>query len=112
MSRVIPAPGPSEPFTLETLDPQIWYHVFCTETRANNAHTFNPGRGQSRFAPIQNASGQDVHTCYAANTIRSAMMESVLHVPVADQSAGHHASALGRMHACRTERRHAVCYQM
>jgi len=79
MTFIIPTPKPNEHFTVEALDPDIWYHIYCTETHPTKADTFNEGWGQTRFAPIKNASGKHVHTYYAASTIRCALMESVLH---------------------------------
>lgn len=79
MSCAIPPPGPGAAFTVETLEPQQWYHIYCTETHPATALTFNEGWGQTRFAPIQQADGSWVHTYYAASTIRCAMLESVLH---------------------------------
>lgn len=79
MTFSIPSPTPDAPFTVETLGPEVWYHIYCTETHPTQAHTFNEGWGQTRFAPIKNAAGTRVHTYYAASTIRCAMMESVLH---------------------------------
>lgn len=79
MSCAIPLPGPDESFTVELLAPQRWYHIYCTETHPTTATTFNQGWGMSRFAPIAQADGSQVHTYYAASTIRCAMLESVLH---------------------------------
>lgn len=79
MTFFIPVPKLNEQFTVETIEPNIWYHIYCTESYPTKADTFNEGWGQTRFAPIQNAVGGDVHTYYAASTIRCAMMESVLH---------------------------------
>lgn len=79
MSFSIPAPGANEAFTIETLEPQTWYHIYCTEKHPVKADTFNEGWGQTRFAPLSNPAGAQVHTYYAAATIRCAMMESILH---------------------------------
>lgn len=79
MTCAIKLPGPKESFTVERLKPQVWYHVYCTEDHPNTATTFNRGWGQTRFAPIKQADGSQVHTYYAASTIRCAMLESVLH---------------------------------
>jgi hypothetical protein len=79
MSCAIDPPGPHEAFTVEPLPPQTWYHIYCTEDHPNTAMTFNEGWGQTRFAPIRQADGTQVHTYYAASTIRCAMLESVLH---------------------------------
>lgn len=79
MTFAIPVPGPDEPFTVETLAPGVWHHIYCTETHPARADTFNEGWGQTRFAPVRNAAGTNVHTYYAASTIRCAIMESVLH---------------------------------
>jgi hypothetical protein len=79
MSCAINAPGPDEPFTVERLTARTWYHIYCTEVHPNNATSFNRGWGQTRFAPIRQADGAQVHTYYAASTIRCAMLESVLH---------------------------------
>jgi hypothetical protein len=79
MSCAIDPPGPHEAFTVEPLAPQTWYHIYCTEHHPNTAATFNEGWGQTRFAPIRQADGSQVHTYYAASTIRCAMLESVLH---------------------------------
>jgi hypothetical protein len=79
MTFSIPSPKPSERFVVETLNPSVWYHIYCTESYPTKADTFNEGWGQTRFAPIKNAAGKNVHTYYAANTIRCAMMESILH---------------------------------
>ena len=88
MSFIIPLPGTDEPFTIETLAPALWYHIYCTETHPAQADTFNAGWGQSRFAPFKDAAGSNVHTWYAASTLRSAMMESVLHdIPLAPPGA-------------------------
>jgi hypothetical protein len=79
MTFSIPSPKPDEPFTVETLEPEVWYHIYCTETHPTKADTFNEGWGQTRFAPIKDAAGTQVHTYYAASTMRCAMMESILH---------------------------------
>lgn len=79
MTCAIAPPGPDEAFTVELLQPQQWYHIYCTEAHPNTATTFNQGWGQTRFAPIRQADGSQVHTWYAASTIRCAMLESVLH---------------------------------
>jgi len=79
MTFFIPVPIPNAHFTVETLEPDVWYHIYCTENYPTKAGTFNEGWGQTRFAPIANTAGEIVHTYYAANTIRCAMMESVLH---------------------------------
>jgi hypothetical protein len=79
MSFSIPSPTSKEAFTIDTLVPGIWYHIYCTENYPTRADTFNAGWGQTRFAPIKDATGRDVHTYYAASTVRCAMMESVLH---------------------------------
>ncbi|BDC83297.1 RES family NAD+ phosphorylase [Aeromonas hydrophila] len=40
---------------------------------------FNPGYGDARFSPIDNASGQRIPTLYAGESIDVALMESVFH---------------------------------
>lgn len=40
---------------------------------------FNPGVGNARFSPIDNASGQKIKTLYAGVSIDVALMESVFH---------------------------------
>ncbi|MNF36187.1 RES domain protein [compost metagenome] len=40
---------------------------------------FNPGRGDSRFSPINNVDGQKIPTLYAGESIDAALMESVFH---------------------------------
>jgi len=88
MSFSIPSPQANEAFTVEILEPQVWYHIYCTESYPTKADTFNEGWGQTRFAPIKDPTGKDIHTYYAASTIRCAMMESVLHdVPLSAPSA-------------------------
>ena len=79
MSFSIPSPRANEAFTVDTLAPQIWYHIYCTETHPVKADAFNEGWGQTRFAPVKSPAGADVHTYYAASSIRCAMMESILH---------------------------------
>lgn len=78
----LPAPGPSENFTLETLTHQqapVWYHVFCTRDHPNTAESFSLGWGDTRFAPIKLPDGRPVGTWYAATSERAACLESVLH---------------------------------
>ncbi|QJT37031.1 RES domain-containing protein (plasmid) [Aeromonas media] len=40
---------------------------------------FNPGFGNARFSPIDNASGEKIPTLYAGESIDVALMESVFH---------------------------------
>lgn len=40
---------------------------------------FNPGFGNARFSPINNASGEKIPTLYAGESIDVALMESVFH---------------------------------
>lgn len=79
MTPTIPAPNTNEPFVLEALEPQRWYHIYSTETHPTRADSFNEGWGRTRFAPIKTDLGEQIHTYYAASTIRCAMMESILH---------------------------------
>jgi hypothetical protein len=82
MSFSIPAPGPDEDFTVVDITlatVEIWYHVYCTESHATTADSFNHGWGATRFAPIVDADGGMVDTYYAASTPECAFMESVLH---------------------------------
>ena len=88
MSCGLPVPGPAEDFTLRTVSRQevgIWYHVYSRRDHPdNNAHTFAEGWGDTRFAPITQADGQPVPSCYLASTPEAAYMESLLHdVPCA-----------------------------
>jgi len=95
MTFSIPSPTPDAPFIVETPGPEVWYHIYCTETYPTKAATFDEGWGQTRFALIQNAAGTQVHAYYAASTIRCAMMESILH----DVSlAMPHPFRMGRLH--------------
>ena len=82
MTCGLPAPGPSENFTLETITHQqapVWYHVFCTRDHPNTPESFSLGWGDTRFAPIKLTDGQPVGTWYAATSERAACLESVLH---------------------------------
>jgi hypothetical protein len=98
MSCAIDPPGPHEAFTVEPLAPQTWYHIYCTEEYPNTATTFNEGWGQTRFAPIRQADGSQVHTYYAASTIRCAMLESVLHDVPLDPPGFFEVGRLARFH--------------
>jgi RES domain len=77
------APGPAEAFTVRTLTPQdvgVWHHIYSTQSHpTTDAHTFSQGWGDTRFAPIKQADGSPVHTCYIASSCDAAYMESVLH---------------------------------
>jgi len=78
----LPAPGPSENFTLETLTHRqapVWYHVFCTRDHPNTPESFSLGWGDTRFAPLKLPDGHPVGTWYAATSERAACLESVLH---------------------------------
>ena len=83
MSCGLPAPGPSEDFTVRTLtsaEVGVCYHVFSTHSHPGvTAHTFSEGWGSTRFAPIAQADGTPVHTYYVASTPEAVYMESVLH---------------------------------
>lgn len=82
MTCGLPAPGPSENFTLETLTHRqapVWYHVFCTRDHPNTAESFSLGWGDTRFAPLKLPDGRPVGTWYAATSERAACLESVLH---------------------------------
>ncbi len=65
MSCGLPAPKPSENFTLETLTRQqapVWYHVFCTRDHPNTPARFSLDWGDTRFAPLKLPDGQPVGT--------------------------------------------------
>ena len=82
MSGGLPAPGPAEDFTVRSVTTDevgAWYHVYSTATYPATALTFAEGWGDTRFAPISQADGTPVHTCYVASSRESVYMESVLH---------------------------------
>jgi len=82
MSCGLPAPGPAEDFTVRKVTTEevgVWYHVYNDETYPTTATTFAEGWGDTRFAPISQAGGTPVHTCYVASSREAAYMESVLH---------------------------------
>lgn len=82
MSCGLPAPGPAEDFAVRSLTTEelgVWYHVYNTATYPTTATTFAEGWGDTRFAPINQADGTPVHTCYVASSRESVYMESVLH---------------------------------
>lgn len=82
MSCGLPAPGPAEGFAVRSLTTEelgVWYHVYNTATYPTTATTFAEGWGDTRFAPINQADGTPVHTCYVASSRESVYMESVLH---------------------------------
>ena len=83
MSCGLPVPGPTEDFTIRTVTSEevgVWYHVYSTLGHpGTTALTFAEGWGSTRFAPIVQADGTPVHTCYVASTTEAATMESVLH---------------------------------
>jgi hypothetical protein len=70
------APRKREAFVEETIrrsEVAVWYHVYRPSARIK-AQTFNPGLGDTRFAPLTGTS-----TYYAASTARAAYLESILH---------------------------------
>jgi hypothetical protein len=75
----LPAPEADAAFTVITLQPGRWFHIYCTESYPARADSYNEGWGDTRFAPIRQADGSPAHTYYAASTVRCAMLESVLH---------------------------------
>jgi hypothetical protein len=81
MSVRLRAPGPFEPFAEETISHRqvpVWYHLYRPRSRIR-AHSFNPGLGNTRFAPIYALARKSVGTYYAASTPRAAYLESILH---------------------------------
>lgn len=82
MSGGLPAPGPTEPFTIRTVtteDIAVWFHVYCTASHPTVATTFAEGWGDTRFVPTDQANGSPVHTYYVASSRETVFMESVLH---------------------------------
>lgn len=82
MTCGLPAPGPSEKFTLETITHRqvpLWHHVYCTRDHPNTAESFSLGWGDTRFAPLRLRDGRPAGTWYAAASGRAACLESVLH---------------------------------
>lgn len=82
MTFSIPVPGANVRFTTIPLTPgdvPEWYHVYSTSPHVNTATTFSQGWGDTRFAPIDDATGASVHTYYAASAVECAILESVLH---------------------------------
>ncbi|QOL13586.1 RES family NAD+ phosphorylase [Dickeya dianthicola] len=43
------------------------------------ATEFNPGKGKSRFSPINNSEGKNISTLYGGESLAVALMETVLH---------------------------------
>jgi len=85
-SRVVPPPATGH-FTLKRVPPGTWYRVHPNRYAPG---AFNDsGLGNARFSPLmQPGTGEVIPTIYAADTIRGAIMEVVLHdVPRA--SAGY-----------------------
>jgi hypothetical protein len=81
MSCGLPAPGVAEPFVEETIthtQVRVWYHLYRPSARIK-ADSFNPGLGDTRFAPLAATRKKVVSTYYAASTPRAAYLESILH---------------------------------
>lgn len=81
MSCGLPAPRRAEAFAEEVIthaDVPVWYHVYRPSARIHG-HSFNPGLGDTRFAPLTGVRGKPVATYYAAATPRAAYLESILH---------------------------------
>jgi hypothetical protein len=77
-------PGPDEKFTVREMahdEVPHWFHAYSRKPpyTTNTALGFNRGWGSTRFAPIKNSDGSNIHTYYAASTREGAYMESVLH---------------------------------
>lgn len=82
MSCGLPAPGPAEDFVVRAVTTEevpVWYHVYNNAVHPTTATTFAEGWGDTRFAPINQASGAAVHTYYVASSREAVYMESVLH---------------------------------
>jgi hypothetical protein len=83
MTMPLRLPGAAEAFTEDEVlqaDQLDWFHVYSTENYPDvKPGAFNKGWGASRFAPLFQADGMPVHTCYIASTLECAVMESVLH---------------------------------
>ncbi|GAA0752961.1 RES family NAD+ phosphorylase [Ideonella azotifigens] len=79
----LPAPPAEAAFTVLPVTRQevpLWYHVYSTQRFSQtHARSFAQGWGDTRFAPIEHAPGEPVHTYYAASDRQACYMESVLH---------------------------------
>jgi len=75
--HVTPAPHASLDVTHGKLSTTAVYHRVHHEKYG--ATQFNPGAGNARFSPINDANGVPVPTIYAATTFAAAAMETVFH---------------------------------